>query len=472
MAIRTAVVGLVSALALAVPSPPAAQASSTHDRGQPGRTQALGKLTVGDRTFITDERGRALQLRGFNAGKWADDRVTERDVREMARLGFNFMRLIVQWQHVEPQRDRYDRAYLAYVDRVLGWGDRYGVRVMIDMHQDVYGPYFNDHNGMPAWTARDDGLPFEANPDDWFQDYFQPGVMAAFNHLYDDADLRAEQAEMWRVLVRSVRGHRSLLGYDLFNEPFGQLRDGEDLPTFSARLETTQIADMYRRVIKAIRSEDRRSWVFVEPTVLVGFGVPTQLPGFDDPRVGYAPHFYDASVETGGDWDPSNGFIENYEAAIGAYAAEHKMPLVVGEWGPPTARTPGNAQLVTDSVAAMNRFASGWAMFYWCRGGSGYCQLDSDGNSAPGTEPAFAPYARAIAGKPVSEVWDQATRTLTLSWRANSGVTEVSVPGGRAVISGPVRYRWDQHRDVVHLSPRHHGLVTVTIRQIGSPGRP
>lgn len=448
----TTVLAVTTALVFGgTPSAPADQRSPSPD-----------KITIGDRTFITDTQGRALQLRGVNAGKWSHDRVTEADVRRMSELGFNFMRLIVQWQHLEPQRDHYDRAYLAYVNRVLSWGDEYGVRVMIDMHQDVFGPTFG-HNGVPAWATRDDGLPFEADPLDWFSDYFQPSVMAAFEHLYEDADLRAEQVELWRVLARSVRGHRSLLGYDVFNEPFGQMREGDDFMSFSARIESNQISDMYDRVINAIRSEDARSWIFVEPTVLVGFGVPTQLRGFDDPKVGYAPHMYDADVETGGDWDPSNGFIENYEAAIGSYAAEHDMPLIVGEWGPQQTATPGNAQLVTDSVAAMNRFSSGWAMFYWCRDG-GYCVLDENGNPEPGTEAAFAPYARAIAGRPISHEYDAATGTLTVAWLPDGGITEISVAGGRATVTGPVTHRWDRNRRVLSLTPTTRDAVTVTIR--------
>ncbi|GAA2356886.1 hypothetical protein GCM10010404_06910 [Nonomuraea africana] len=436
---------------------------------------SIGKITADGRTYFTDMQGRVLKLRGFNAGKWPGDRVTEADVAAMAGNGLNFLRLIVQWQYIEPQKDVYDEEYLGYVDRVLGWADRHGLEVMIDMHQDVYGPKFGGHNGIPEWATRDDGLPFERNPDDWFQDYFQPAVMAAFEHLYEDADLRAEQVEMWQTLAARVAGHRSLLGYDLFNEPFGRFLEGEDLVTASGRIERTQLADMYRRLIAGIRAVDRKSWIFVEPTVLVGEGVPTQLPRFDDPRVGYAPHMYSTSVEAGGDWDPSSGFIERYEAAIGQYPRANEMPVVVGEWGPPNSRLPGNRQLIAGSVAAMDRFASGWAMFYWCRSaGGGYCQLDADGAAAPGAEPALGAYARRVAGLPVSESYDPVSRTLKLTYTTRRGVhapTEISVPreffprGARVKVTG-ARAAVTAQRDgllSVAVGARPGTAVTMTV---------
>ncbi|MFD1938942.1 cellulase family glycosylhydrolase [Nonomuraea mangrovi] len=434
-----------------------------------------GKITADGRTYLTDDDGRVIRLRGFNAGKYPTDRVTEDDVRAMAGKGLTFLRLIVQWQYIEPRKDVYDQEYLGYVDRVLGWADRYGLHVMIDMHQDVYGPRFGGHNGIPEWATRDDGLPFERNPGDWFQDYFQPAVMAAFEHLYEDADLRAEQVEMWQTLVRKVSWHRSLLGYDLFNEPFGRFLEGEDLVTASARIERTQLADMYRRLIAGIRVHDRKSWIFVEPTVLVGEGVPTQLPRFDDPKVGYAPHMYSTGVEAGGDWDPSSGFIERYEAAIGLYPAANQMPVIVGEWGPPNSRLPGNRRLVSGSVAAMNRFSTGWAMFYWCRSDSGgYCQLDGGGRTAPGAEPALGAYARRVAGLPVAESYDAAARTLTLTYTTRRGVhapTEIAVPreffprGVRVKVSG-VRSAVTSQRDgllKVAVGARPGTAVTVTV---------
>lgn len=179
--------------------------------------------------------------------------------------------------------------------------------------------------------------------------------------------------------------HESLLGYDLFNEPFGEFYEGEDWVSASARIESTKISDMYDRLIGAIRSVDDDSWIFVEPTVLVGYGVPTQLRTFDDPRdgeprLGYAPHFYNTGVEEGGDW-VRDDIVVNYEAGISAYPTDNGMPMIVGE-----------SALVVAQVAAMERFAGGWSIWYYCRAdGGGYCAMDASGQAAPATNPPSAP---------------------------------------------------------------------------------
>ncbi|MFD0329492.1 cellulase family glycosylhydrolase [Streptacidiphilus monticola] len=156
---------------------------------------------------------------------------TEADVRDIAAHGFTLLRVATTWARLEPRPGRYDAAAEARLERVLGWADRYGLRVVVDFHQDVYGPQFSTprgsgDDGAPAWATRDDGLPFTPDPSDWFAGYFQPAVQRAFQHLYDDPDLRAAQAAFYAHVARELRGHRSLLGYDLFNEPSGPI-DGD-----------------------------------------------------------------------------------------------------------------------------------------------------------------------------------------------------------------------------------------------------
>ncbi|WBP86681.1 cellulase family glycosylhydrolase [Kitasatospora cathayae] len=449
---RTAVALLLAATAALTATPAPATATDSAPASTPahgGHRAAhfpTGTVTDPDgRTALTDAQGRRLQLRGFNLDKYAE--ATPADLDSVAAQGFTLVRLPVSWTRLEPERGRLDPVELHRIRQLLDRADQLGLLVLVDFHQDVYGPEFGGGtNGIPVWATRDDGLPFTPDPNDWFAGYFQPAVQAAFRHLYDDPDLRAWQADFYTRLARELRGHRSLLGYDLFNEPFGPV-DGDPtdpavLAAASAALEQGRLAGMYRRLITAVRRVDSRAWLFVEPTVLVGQGVPTRLPGFTDPRpgaprLGYAPHFYDTAVENGADWNPADGFIQRYTAAITAYPTANRLPVLVGEWGPPNSRTPGNTQLVRRQVAAMDGFADGWTMWYWCRGTGGYCALDPAGHPAPGDEPAFGPYPVAVAGTGVRTVG------TTVRWTADgSGRTgELVLPpagfphGARVTVS-------------------------------------
>ncbi|MDH6127816.1 cellulase family glycosylhydrolase [Kitasatospora sp. GP82] len=436
MRIRRTVAALVLATAAVLGTTAAAPAPST----TPARSRfPTGTATTADgRTVLTDRSGRALQLRGFTVDKYGE--TTESDLKSIAAHGFTLIRVAVSWTRLEPARDTYDRAELANLHQLLDWAGKYGLLAVIDFHQDVYGPKFGGGDrGIPLWATRDDGLPFTPDPDDWFAGYFQPAVQAAFRHLYDDPDLRRWQDDFYTRIARELGGHRALLGYDLFNEPSGPI-DGDPsdpavLAAASAELEQGRLAGMYQRLVAAVRQADSRSWLFVEPTVLVGQGVPTRLPAFSDPRtgaprLGYAPHFYDTAVESGRDWDPADGFIENYTAAITAYPQSNHLPVLVGEWGPPNSRTPGNTLLVQRQVVAMEDFATAWTMWYWCRGNGGYCALGPDGEPARGDEPAFGPYARALAGLPLGESYRDGVYRLTFTADRAGGWTEVVLPAG------------------------------------------
>ncbi|MFF9911707.1 cellulase family glycosylhydrolase [Streptomyces sp. NPDC013457] len=416
--------------ALAVGAVAAALLAPTAARADPG-TQATGIPAV------TDDRGRALTLRGWNVedkvnrGDQALSAVTERHFRDMRARGFNFARLLVFWDDLEPRRGRYSEAYLRKIERVLDWAEKYDVHVLIDAHQDVFGPAFG-HRGVPAWATRTDGLPFTPHPDDWFAEYFEPAVQRAFTHLYEDEDLRRAQAAMWRVLADRFEHHPAVLGYDLINEPMGELREGEGLPDAARRIEREQLTPMYNRLADAVRSVDRNTWIFVEPTPIVGEGVPTGLGRIEDQKVVYAPHFYNTAMEAGADYDPAAGWIETYEQAVTRYPREYKVPVVVGEWGPLNNSLPNMNRFYREAMASLGRYGSGWAGYVWCYGG-GYCAVDGAGAFRTNKELTAEPYAEAVAGTVASSSYDSGAGVYRLAYessRRGSRVTELSLPPG------------------------------------------
>ncbi|MFH8602463.1 cellulase family glycosylhydrolase [Streptomyces flaveolus] len=396
---------------------------------------------------LTDDRGRALTLRGWNVedkahrGEAALSAIGERHFRDLRARGFNFARLLVFRDDLEPERGRYSERYLRRVERILDWAHKHHIQVLIDAHQDVFGPAFG-HRGIPEWATRTDGLPFTPHPDDWFAEYFEPAVQRAFTHLYEDPDLRRAQADMWRVLAGRLGDHPAVLGYDLINEPMGEIAQGDDLPTAARRIERDQLTPLYNRLADAVRSVDDDSWVFFEPTPIVGEGVPTGLGRIDDPKAVYAPHFYNTAMEAGADYDPSAGWIEAYEAAVTVYPRQYRVPVVVGEWGPLNNSLPNMGRFYRDALSSLNRYSSGWAGYVWCYGG-GYCAVDAEGRFRANKGQTAAPYAPAVAGRITAEAYEPDSGAFRLSYRAGGGVTEISVPpragGWRLELTGAAR---------------------------------
>jgi endoglycosylceramidase len=427
---------------------------------------------------ITDDRGRILTLRGWNVedkthrGEQALSAITERHFRDLHRNGFNFARLLVFWDDLEPEPGRYSKDYLRRIERVVDWAHKYRIQVLIDAHQDVFGPAFG-HRGIPAWATRTDGLPFTPHPEDWFSEYFEPAVQRAFTHLYEDADLRRAQADMWRVLAGRFAHHPAVLGYDLINEPMGELQPEEDLLTAAARIESEQITPMYNRLADAIRSVDQDSWIFFEPTPIVGEGVPTALGRIDDPKAVYAPHFYNTAMEAGADYDPAAGWIEAYEAAATVYPRQYGVPVVVGEWGPLNNGLPRMGRFYRDALVSLGRYTSGWAGYVWCYGG-GYCALDDTGALRPNKDLTAAPYAAAVAGTVTAESHTPEAGAYRLRYRAGHGVTEIRVParpgGWRVSVTGaaatptPVLAADRPATARVHARPGAEVTVAVTPR--------
>jgi endoglycosylceramidase len=468
-------------LALAVGAlAPAAGASSA---GPGVADRALADRALADPVGIprlTDDRGRTLTLRGWNVedkanrGEAALSAITEKHFRDLRAKGFDFARLLIFWDDLEPRQGQYSQTYLRGIERILNWAHRHGIQVLIDAHQDVFGPAFG-HRGIPEWATRTDGLPFTPHPDDWFSEYFEPAVQRAFTHLYEDEDLQSAQERMWRVLADRFEHHPAVLGYDLINEPMGELREGEDLPTAARRIEREQLTPMYNRLADAVRTADDDTWVFVEPTPIVGEGVPTGLGRIKDPKVVYAPHFYNTAMEAGADYDPSAGWIESYEAAVTAYPKEQRIPVVVGEWGPLNNSLPNMSRFYREALASLNRYSSGWAGYAWCYGG-GYCAVDDRGRFHANKERTAAPYAPAVAGRVGRDACDPVSGTYRLEYRASvrPGRTDISLPpspaGWHIAVDGPA---WTSTRTVaagradevrVHAWPGARITVTITPR--------
>lgn len=386
------------------------------------------------RTYLADGDGRALQLRGGNIKTEEPlEDASDQALDDLAGRGFDTLRLSVYWHLLEPEQGTYDEDYLAAIAEVLDRAEARGINVILSFHQDVFGPAFG-FGGVPEWATRTDGATF-TRQDVWLANYLDPAVQNAWDHLYEDDDLREAQAAAWTAVAERFGDHPAVLGYDLLNEPFGKLREGEGLEEGASRVQSTQLTSMYQRLIDAMRAVDDDGWMFVEAPNVASIGLPVALGPIDDDRVVFFPHMYDADIETAtyteGDAELDLSFFDTYEGLITTYADEQGIPLLVGEWGLAAPERPGMGAFVDESLALMDRVGSGWTMFTWCRG-EGYCPIDAEGADRPNIGNIVRPWARAVAGTPTSSTYDPRSMVLTVVFDAEVGdaPTELVVPPG------------------------------------------
>jgi endoglycosylceramidase len=418
--VRRALAILLGALLLG-PCPPAAAA----------------ELRV-DGQRIVDADGREVLLRGGALIEKAAPglpRVSERDWQQMRELGWNSIRLGTAWQWIEPERGVLDHDYLDALAALAREAMDEGFNVVVDMHQDVWGPPVG--NGAPAWTVHPACAPLHvdlAGPSGtWAANYLSPWTFCQFNVFWEDAELQSHLATAWREVARRVGDHPRMAGYDLMNEPFqGTHPPGE----FEARL----LYPFYTRMAEAIREVDPDAVMYVEPANSKNVHLPTAPAVGDAPDpVVYAPHVY-------GLWDLNDAFTERepfIDANMQTSEVEARLlgaPLWYGEFGMRRDAPDAEATL-THIYDVADRQRAGAAVWEYAR--NQYGLLRSDGSLDPARARTVArPYPRAVSGTVERLAFDAAAGVFELEWQAAEGDTEIALPPlrfgeGAAVEPGP-----------------------------------
>ncbi|MEU9197070.1 cellulase family glycosylhydrolase [Streptomyces hundungensis] len=436
-----------------------------------GPAQAGPPRTATGHRWITDDQGRALVLTGLNTASSAKSPpdglpwIKEADVqRESDALGSNFVRFLIQWRTVEPSPGTYDDGYLDRVAERVRWYGARGYRVMLDLHQDVYGPAVKG-NGAPAWATEAEGLPV-AEQGQWELKYIEPGTVRAFDNFWGtreaSRDLRAHYAAAWAHIAARFAHETAVVGYDLMNEPFGGSVQG---PAF----EAGPLAALYRRTITAIRAVDHDSWIFVEPeAVSANWGLPSGLPHLADPRgdadaarIAYAPHLYPLPMDLGGGYTADTGqwvdrTLASWREQTEKTARRLGAPVLIGEYGLDVT-LPGALEYVARVRALADAMGAGTA--YWSNDPGSWAPWDQNLRATPLLPVLDRPTPRAVAGDPIAYAWDEPLRTLAVSWRPKEGVrgdTEVYLParffphGGE--VTGATAGAWDPRTRILHIA--------------------
>jgi endoglycosylceramidase len=397
---------------------------------------------------LRDQRGREVTLRGVNARVQGVFDVTFDDGRlpleaipvfdagdgeRMRAFGFNLLRLPISWSALEPSPGSYDRSYLARIATVVDVCTRRGILVLIDFHQDAFSKEIGQ-DGAPRWALDlllgAGNYPYLGGPlNDLTARRFAPATLTAFREFFADKDgIQDRFAAAAVTVAKRFRRARGVLGYEIMNEPFALAAGGTQ-----AQLDSFQV-----RVAAAIRRADRRHLIVFEPDTIRNFTNQSPIPAapFPVPGAIYAPHIYtgvfDATDFSSGDPALLAPSMERAAAEAAAWGA----PLLVGEYGIDPASPVANVW-ITAQLDLQDRLRAHSTFWLWEEISSGHWGL-FDGESADGgerverTRALSRVYARAVPGTVLDHVFDDASRTLRLRYRAGSRAPlELFVPPRR-----------------------------------------
>ena len=250
---------------------------------------------------ISDLKTFCSQQKGFNLlGKfdvsWSNSGFTQKEFSVIHDLGFNFVRLPLDYRTYTPAGnwDLFSETQLVKIDQAIQWGEQYNVHVCINQHR------------APGYCVNPATLPANQQLNLWTDSVAQKAFV---NH--------------WRMFANRYKNiSPGRLSFNLVNEP-------------SNVTEEVYVSVM-KKAIKVIHEITPDRVIFVDG---LGYGRGLLLSLKDEPNLAQSIHTYDpfqlthykaSWVSGSSDWPVPQWpmlWISNY--LYGPYKSEFKSPLII-----------------------------------------------------------------------------------------------------------------------------------------------
>ena len=186
--------------------------------------------------------------------QYRENYVTRADIHLLHEAGFNSVRVPMHYRFFETE----DSEGFRLLDRVVEWSKAEGLYVILDMHAAP---------GGQTGTNIDDSYGYP-----W---------------LYDSPKEQAHLVAVWQRIAKHYANNRTVMGYDLLNEP---------IPHYpSLRPLNPKLEPLYKKLTAAVREVDRNHILFLGGAQWdTNFGVFG--PPFDKDTA-YSLHKYWMNVE-------------------------------------------------------------------------------------------------------------------------------------------------------------------------------
>jgi endoglycosylceramidase len=353
--------------------------------------------------WLTDSEGRVLLLHGVDIqAKYPGvlEKFQASDADYLAGLGFSVARIAFTFSQLMPQPGKIDESFMRTLSRVVHLLTSRHIFVLLDFHQDEYGPVTRG-DGFPPWATFTDG---QANPDIAFPlGYFHsPAVGAAFHNFWIDkrgpggVGLQERFLEGVTTVATSFRHNPMVLGYDLLNEPFEEAQNQQQCESTAGcpNVERSLLQPFYTKAAKALHTADPDHLLFVEPFLSFDYGGTTSLPAYGEPMNGFSFHPY---------------VMGQVQKAI-RLSATNNDALLVTEFGATT-----DVTTIQSSIGTLDADRVPW--IFWVYGGH------STSTQRDAMQAVAEPYPLAVAGSPTHYGFDPSSGTFNLAY------TSTPVPG-------------------------------------------
>lgn len=351
---------------------------------------------------FVDGEGRTRLFNGFNIDDKLIDcekfryNLDEEFFKKYRANGFDFIRLAVTWQNIEPQMGRFNESYLRSIDEIFDLAEKYGVYILLDMHQDLYSGFngVGGGDGAPEWACMTDGYKAKPYKFVWAEAYvFGKWVHRCFDHFWNNdtvegKGLQDRYADVWRMLAQRYGGRAALFGFDFMNEPAPgtsgkkmaarfalgaakcialgkEIKRGDiigalikkdmkklldsvpgsivrkiacGVDELEERFDLEHYSPFLNKMAKTVRGETPNGFLMIEQPYLCNGGVKLSVPnitvdGERDPLQCFGPHAYDMTVDTPLYKYANADRVKAFFREMRNSQLRLNVPVVVGEWG-------------------------------------------------------------------------------------------------------------------------------------------
>jgi endoglycosylceramidase len=446
--------------------------------------------------YLYDSQGRVVLMHGVNVvykhapyiaypdpgEPWNFDAA---DAEKMQQLGFNVVRLGIEWQALEPgsggpnqpqvctpgapgNAHEWNKVvaeqYLSHVAATVKLLARYGIYTLLDMHQDVYNQNFRGE-GAPNWAVCTDNVPIVPKGGRWSNNYSNPTLQTAVAHFWSNdviGNLQGNYDLVWKTVAQYFKNDRWVIGYDPYNEPFSTETQTASESTFTGQLEcfyigkahatflangagalTCPSGDPDNGVIPTIQSVDSHHLTFVEPDIywVTGGNIPSQLGPLPFKRIVFNFHVYcgDRSPLTGNPTDLIK-CLQSEETAASeqeitrlsmASASQSAGPAgFMSEFGATTSIPLAGFDVEWAGLDQLSWIYWAWKFYDDPTGSSAEGLVETDGTYSPVVTVLSRTYPQAVAGDPNSVIFNPFTGAFNMVYaptQSARGVTTIAI---------------------------------------------